>query len=313
MIEDPPGGEILEANQRTSQLFGWSRGELVGKSIEMLVPERFRDAHVADRARYFENRFARPMGAGLELFGRRKDGSEFVIDVQLAPMEMDDQPVTVASVRDVTERKLAEALRTRLAAIVLQDIDGTVRSWNRGAEKLFGHAADDAIGLNIVDVLLPAERRDEFRMNLERLQRDEPVEDFETVRLHKDGSRVDVSLTVSFVTDDAGRASGLCAIYTDIRPRKMMEQQMADLLEKERQRVGRELHDTLGQQLTAVGMLVSSLRTQVGRSPDRTAALARLEQTVEESKGQLRSLIAGVFVTIAYSFVVLGMARSATL
>lgn len=248
---------------------------------------------LVDRDHYFETR--------TDLVGRRKDGSQFDIEIQLSPMEINGAPVTILSIRDVTERRLEEATRARLAAIVqssstaisLLDLTGTIRSWNRGAEKLLGYSAEEAIGQH-VSMLYPSERPNEFRINLERLGRDEPVEDFETVRLHKDGTRLDVALTMSLVTDDGGRATGLCAIYTDIRPRKGMEAVMADLLEKERQRVGRELHDTLGQQLTAVGMMVSSLKAQI-RDTEQGKVVSRIEQTVADSKGQLRSLIAGVF------------------
>ena len=180
------------------------------------------------------------------------------------------------------------------AAIILEDPDGRIVTWNPAAEKIFGYPEAEAIGRPI-SFMIPAERADEFRCNVGRLERGERVEDYETVRLHRDGTLVDVALTLSRVLDDTGRASGLCAIYYDIRPRKEMEQRMAELLERERQRVGRELHDTLGQQLTAVGMLVSSLKAQSSRGPERLDAIARLEQTVEESKGQLRSMMAGVF------------------
>ena len=296
-------GEIVELNQNTERLFGWSRDDLIGQPVEVLVPDRHREDHRVDRPGYFRQAFARPMGAGLELYGRRKDGSEFSLDVQLSPMEMNDEPVVVAAIRDVTQLRLAEAMKGRLAAVVesnttaiiLLDPDGTVRNWNRGAQKLFGFTPKDVIGRSIGSFLLPPERQGEFRKNVERLSRDEVVEDFETVRLHRDGSRIDVAVTMSMVTDDSGRSPGVFAIYYDIRPRKEMDAQMADLLERERQRVGRELHDTLGQQLTAVGMLVSSLRSQGGHGEERAGALAQLERTVEESKGQLRSLIAGVF------------------
>lgn len=295
-------GEIVAMNQRTLELFGWSRGELQGRSIELLVPERLRDPHAGDPMRYFETPPARPMGAGRELFGRRRDGSEFAIDVQLSPMEMNGEPVTVAAIRDVSERKLAEAMRNSLeaivestaAAILLIDLDGTIRRWNRAAEKLYGYAAPEAVGLHI-DILLPPERKEEFRDELVRLGHDERVEGWETVRMHHDGTRIDVALTVSLVKDDTGRATGLCAIYYDIRPRKRLEQQMAELLEQERQRVGRELHDTLGQQLTGVGLLVTSLKAQLGQGSRHDAAVAHLEQAVDQSKAQLRSLIAGTF------------------
>jgi two-component system CheB/CheR fusion protein len=295
-------GTILELNHRTVGLFGWARDELLGRPVELLIPERYAKTHADDRAGYFESPFPRPMGTGRELFGRRKDGSEIPIDVSLSTMEREGQPVAVAAIRDITERKLAEASRARLAAVVqssstailVLDFDGTIRTWNAGAEKLFGHAPAEAIG-RPVEMLLPAERASEFRDNVARLMRGEPVEDFETVLLHRNGTRVDVALTISAVTDAAGHSSGLCAIFTDIRPRKELEAQMAELLERERQRVGRELHDTLGQQLTAVGMLVSSLKSQAARGEEGSASLVRLEQTVEESKVQLRSIIAGVF------------------
>jgi PAS domain S-box-containing protein len=301
MVVVNASGRILEANHRTEELFGWRLAELLDQPLEVLLPERFREGHVADRSRYFETPAARPMGAASELFGRRQDGSEFAIDVQLSPMEMNDEPVAVAAIRDVTERKLAEAMRTQFAAIVqssgagilLMDLDGTIRNWNPGAERLFGYTVADAIGRS-VEILLPPERQEEFPNEVNRLLRNEPMEDFETVRLHRNGTRIDVALTVSLVREGT-RPTGLCVIYTDIRPRKRLEQKVAELLEQEHQRVGRELHDTLGQQLTAVGMLVSSLKTQLGPRSGQSEAVSRLEQAVELSKVQLRSLIAGTF------------------
>jgi PAS domain S-box-containing protein len=105
-------GSITEVNARVESVFGYARGELVGQSIEILVPERFRHAHPAHRNGYTSAARVRPMGAGLELYGRRKDGSEFPADIMLGPVETGDGPIVLCVIRDLTEKRTAEdALR----------------------------------------------------------------------------------------------------------------------------------------------------------------------------------------------------------
>jgi PAS domain S-box-containing protein len=105
-------GSITEVNVRVESMFGYGRGELLGQSIEILVPERFRHAHPAHRHGYASTARVRPMGAGLELFGRRKDGSEFPADIMLGPVETVDGPIILCVIRDLTEKRTAEeALR----------------------------------------------------------------------------------------------------------------------------------------------------------------------------------------------------------
>jgi len=100
-------GRITKANAQIEQAFGYGRSELVGQAVEILIPERFRGGHPAHRTNYAAHPRLRPMGAGLQLFGRRKDGSEFPVDIMLNPVDLPDGQMVLAVVRDVTEQKKA--------------------------------------------------------------------------------------------------------------------------------------------------------------------------------------------------------------
>ena len=101
-------GRIAEVNGQVSQFFGYERSELTGQPVEILIPERFRKAHPAHRAHYSAEPHTRPMGAGLELYGRRKDGTEFPADVMLSPVDTGSGKVVLAVVRDLSEKVRAE-------------------------------------------------------------------------------------------------------------------------------------------------------------------------------------------------------------
>ena len=101
-------GHITRVNAQTERLFGYRREELAGQLIEVLVPERHRQGHVAQREHYWSRPRARALGTGLELFGRRKDGSEFPLDIMLNPIEIVGQPFVLSVVRDITKSKEAE-------------------------------------------------------------------------------------------------------------------------------------------------------------------------------------------------------------
>jgi PAS domain S-box-containing protein len=226
-------GRIVLVNALTEKMFGHSRSELLGQPVELLVPDRFRDRHPVHRADFFANPTARDTGGGRQVCGRHRDGSELPLEIRLMPLEMTEGPFVLCAIVDISERKRAEEMRSRLAAIIessedaifSKDLDGTIRTWNRGAEKIYGYTAAEVVGRHILQ-LVPTEGAGKVPAILEQLKQDKRLE-AETVRVRKDGTRIEVSLSISPITDAAGRITGVSAIGRDITIRKRNERRLA--------------------------------------------------------------------------------------
>src|SRR5665647_1470538 len=230
MVGVDRAGLIQFVNRHTESLFGYAWGALVGLPIETLVPESFRTAHRAHRANYVADPKARPMGAGLELTGRRRDGSEFPVDVSLSHIGTGDDQLVIAAVRDLTARHEAEEARRQSdrmsamiefsgEAIISTTLSGAITSWNRAAERLFGYSNQEAVGES-VELLSPEDRTGEMRAILDRFRAGEPVERLETIRARKDGTVFPASLSVSPIRHANGAIVGASTITRDMTKEK---------------------------------------------------------------------------------------------
>ena len=217
-----PNGIILRANQAESNRLGYSRDEYVGHHIAEFHVDQ---SAIADLlTRLIAGDTLREWPAQM----RCKDGA--IRDVLISSHGLFEDGVFVhsrCSTVDVTDQKRAEEAQRLFAAIVetsddaivSKTLDGVILSWNQGAERLFGHTAADAVGQSI-GLIIPPELQAEERAILDRLRRGERIEHFETVRVTKDGRRLDMSLTVSPVRDTTGRIIGASKIARDITDRK---------------------------------------------------------------------------------------------
>ena len=226
-------GTIRLVNAQAEALFGYQRKELLGAPIEVLLPEHLRAAHVGHRDRYAVAPKVRAMGSGLELFGRRKDGSEFPLEVSLSPLETEAGLFILSALRDVTERRRAELANGLLAAIIdssedailSSDLHGVITSWNRGAERVFGYHASEAIGSPISIVAPAGPAHQEQANQFARLLRGETLEPYEAIRTRKDGTDIHVSLRVSPIRDVRGKLLGVSSTARDISEHRIREQQ----------------------------------------------------------------------------------------
>jgi len=228
---------IAYANGSYEAMFGYETAELVGRSILDLAAPEFAATDAISGIRDALRGHGTWRG---EIHGLRRDGTSLWCDVNITPLDHPTVgPAWIAVNTDITARRKAQEGQARLASIVQasreailgKTLDGIVTSWNHGAEVLFGYTADEMIGGPIEVLIPPQDRENEIRLR-ERVARGLGVEQYETVRVRKDGTAVAVSATLSPIEDADGRIVGIASICRDVTDRKRAE---AALLEREEQ------------------------------------------------------------------------------
>jgi PAS domain S-box-containing protein len=223
-------GRIIRVNKQTERLFGYSRSELLHTPLEILLPERFREIHKEHRRKYLAEPHVRPMGRELELYGRRKDSSEFHVDIALGPLQIEQDVFVLAVIRDFTEFKQSEAGRLREKSISDATIDnmpgifyllderGKLFRWNKNLEQASGYTALEISKMRFLD-FFAGEDKETMAQSIAVFAKGQTT--VEADLTSKDGSKAAHFFTVSRV--DIARTQWLVGIGVDITERKGME------------------------------------------------------------------------------------------
>ena len=319
-------GIITSWNTTAQRVFGYSAKEAIGAHITLIIPK--------DRLPEEDGIISRvKRGERIEHFDtvrQRKDGTLIDISLTISPVRDSSGRIVGASkvAREITDRKRAERSTALLAAIVdssddaivSKTLDGIITSWNKSAQQMFGYLPEEAVGKHIT-LIIPRDRWDEEAGIIDRLRRGERVDHFQTVRRRKDGSLVDVSLTISPVKDSSGNIVGASKVARDIsaavraaealrgseeelrrlsqsldhqvrsRTGELQELswQLMRTRDEERRYVARELHDSAGQSLAVLAIEVDQLLQKASTSPELAADIERIRETVRQLHSDIRT------------------------
>jgi len=312
-------GTIVQANSQAQELFGYERDQLIGQKVEMLVPEGYRGQHHQHRENFAQAPKTRRMGADLDLYGRRRNGSKFPVEISLSPVSTAKGTLVLSAIRDISERKrIAEELRraneelhrrsneqlgeyrSRLAsiidssedAILSKDLNGVITSWNKGAEHIYGYSPEEVVGKHI-SLLTPSDRPDEITEILQKIARGESTEHYESVRVTKDGRQLSVSISVSPLRNAAGEIVGASAIARDITAQKRTEGQLrqSQKMEAIGRLAGGVAHD-FNNILGIINACSEFLRDRIDPASEPSVYVENIKKAIERGRSLTKQMMA---------------------
>jgi len=311
-------GTIVQVNSQAQELFGYDHDELIGQKVEILIPESYRRQHHHHRENFAAAPKTRRMGADLDLYGRRRNGSEFPVEISLSPVSTENGTFVLSAIRDISDRKkigeelrraneelhrrTAEQLgeyRARLAsivdssedAIIGKNLDGIITSWNKGAERIYGYTPEEVMGKHI-SLLVPNDRPDEISEILQKIAKGESIEHCESVRVTKDGRHLNVSISVSPLRDAKGDIVGASAIARDITAQKRAEGQLrqSQKMEAIGRLAGGVAHD-FNNILGIINACTEFLRDRMGAVAEPSLYVENIQKATERGSSLTHQLL----------------------
>jgi PAS domain S-box-containing protein len=297
-------GRITMLNDQAERMFGYAQADLVGRPIEVLVPARVRSVHSLHRSSYVEHPRTRPMGAGLQLMAKRKDGSEFPVEISLSPVETSDTTLVAAVVRDTTERRRSEdAIRAQAQlldlaqdAIIVLGRDGAIQYWNNGAEYTYGWTAEEALGQPIEALLKTSYPGSNEHVRSTLMATGAWEGELEHTR--QDGRRIAVASRMVVQRTSDGTPASIMEIDRDITERRQLERDREQLLlesdrQQDRERIGMDLHDGIIQSIYAVSLGLEAAAEDIMK--DQGAAQDGVNAAIDQLSDVIRDVRSYIF------------------
>ncbi|HBG28418.1 MAG: hypothetical protein A2Y10_11030 [Planctomycetes bacterium GWF2_41_51] len=261
-------GRITFFNEFAQKFYGYTEKEILGKNIfRTIIPKENSLGH--NLVKIVRDIKRRPeLYAAFENQNICKDGRRVWVSwANKAIRDEDGKVMEILCVgHDITQRKqmenelqlLAAAVRNSNDAITILDLKGSIISWNHGAERIYGYSEDEAKKMNI-DRLIPDHKQNEMMLQAERVLKGDNIEFFETQRIAKNNRILDISLTVTLLKDENEKPFAITTTERDITERRRLEKEILDVTERERELIGQELHDGMGQVLTGIAVKCKGL------------------------------------------------------